>query len=234
MKFSFKSVKKFLWEYKYVITLLLVLFIIYYYMNVYIQENLENNVSRDDKNFVLQVENTNDFDFNIQVYKLSYDPTSKKNSYKDIEIVKSTSSSKKEVTGTLGSILIPSKKTVILPAGNDKFSSGFDAKLYLDGGNLGFGIKVSTTDNSAKKIAYKLTYCNKVKAGGKTLCYINAPLIGKFKELTDLQFRDSRDNATITISDASKSSTKIYQINPIKDISSYSIGFIYLPSKTST
>ncbi len=218
MKFSFKSVKKFLWDYKYVITLLLVLLAIYYYINIYIQENLENNVSRDNKKFALQVENTNDFDFNIQVYKLSYNSTSKKNSY--TEIVKST--------------LVPSKKAVILPAGNNKFPSGFDAKVYLDGGNLGFGVKVSTTDNTSKKIAYKLTYCNQQKIGPKKLCSINAPLIGKFKELTDLQFMDARDKASITISDAPKSSTKIYEIKAIQDISSYSIGFIYLPSKTST
>lgn len=217
-KINLKNIKQFVWNYKYILSIIIILFIIYYYTNLYIQENLENNVSRDIKQFALQVENTNDFDFNIQVYKLSYNSTSKKNSY--TEIVKST--------------LVPAKKAIILPAGNTKFPSGFDAKVYLDGGNLGFGVKVSTTDGSAKKISYKLSYCNKQKVGPKTLCSINAPLIGKFKELTDLQFMDARDKASITISDAPKSSTKIYEIKAIQDISSYSIGFIYLPSKTST
>ncbi len=215
-KINLKNIKKFLWNYKYVITLLLVLFIIYYYMNVYIQENLENNVSRDIKQFALQVENTNDFDFNIQVYRLSYDTTSNTNSA--IEIVSNT--------------LVPAKKAVILPAGNDKFPNGFDAKVYLDGGNLGFAVKVSTIDNSAKKINYKLTYCSQQKVGIKKLCSKNAPNIGKFKELNDLQFMDASDNTSIKI--ALNNSTKIYEITSLKDIQIFTIGFIYLPSMVIT
>ena len=225
MKFSLKSIKKFLWNYKYVITLLLVLFGIYYYMNVYIQENLENNVSKNTpadkfnvpRYFALQVENTNTFDFNIQVYRLSYNSTSKTNSY--TEIVKST--------------LVPAGKAVILPAGNDKFPTPFDAKVYLDGGDLGFGVKVSTTDNSDKKIEYKLMYCNKKKKSGTiTFCSKNGPFIGKFKELNDLNFKDARDKASITISYAASSTT--YTITSKENMSSYSIGFIYLPSRTSS
>lgn len=225
MKFSFKSVKKFLWDYKYIIALLLVLFIIYYHMNVYIQENLENNVTKnsasdkfaDPKLFALQVMNKNTFDFNIQVYKLSYNSTSNTNSY--TEIVKST--------------LVPAGKGVILPAGNPNFpSKGFDAKVYLDGGNLGFAVKVSTVDGSAKPIVYTLNYCNKQKAGQfKTVCTPNGPSIGKFKELNDLNFKDARDKGSITIS--YEASTTTYTITAKENMNSYSIGFIYLPSVTS-
>ena len=213
-KINLKNIKKFLWDYKYIIILLIILLIIYYYTNLYIQENLENNVSRDQKKFALQIENVNDFDFNIQVYRLSYDATSNTNSF--TEIVKST--------------LVPAKKAVILPAGNDKFPEGFDAKVYLDGGNLGFAVKVSTTDNSSKKIAYKLTYCSQEKVVSKQLCNRNAPNIGKFKELNSLNFMDASDKESVTISDAPNSTTKIYEINPVKDMNTYSIGFIYLPS----
>jgi hypothetical protein len=217
-KINLKNIKKFLWDYKYILVILLVLFIIYYYTNVYIQENLENNVSREQKKFALQVENTNDFDFNIQVYRLSYDTTSNTNSF--TEIVQTT--------------LIPAKKAVILPAGNDKFPEGFDANVYLDGGNLGFAVKVSTIDNSAKKIAYKLTYCSQEKVVSKQLCNRNAPNIGKFKELNTLNFMDASDKESVTISDAPNSTTKIYEITPVKDMNTYSIGFIYLPSMVIT
>ena len=215
-KMNLKNVKQLLWSYKYIIAILLVLFIIYYYMNAYIQENLETATSKDSKKFALQIENLNDFDFNINVYKITYDINTKTNSA-TTELVKST--------------LIPAKKAVILPAGNTKYPEGFDAKVYLDGGNLGFAIKVSTTDGTEKNISYKLSYCAQVKAGTKKICSKNAPLVGKFKELTDFNFKDSSDIANITI--ASNPNTKIYSITPKTSMKSYSVGFIYLPSVTS-
>jgi hypothetical protein len=233
MKVSFKSFKKFVWDYKYIIALLLVLIFIYRYLNIRIIENLENNVSKDKKEFVLGILNTCGFDFNVEVYRINYTSTTdsktkKKSESNSIDLNKDLLVSK---------TLIPSKTDshVILPSENTTFPNGAIAKKYLDGGNLGFAVKVSTTDGSEKKISYKMRYCAKETKGlVKGKCNETNPELGKFKELTDYNFKDSRDNSDITIT--YDKNAKFYEIKPSSDKSqamkSYSVGFIYLPSKT--
>ncbi len=230
MKVSFKSFKKFIWDYKYIIALLLVLIFIYRYLNIRIIENLENTTSKEKIQFALSIENTSGFDFNVEVYRINYTSTTDSKTKKTTESNNIDLNQNKDLL--VSKTLVPSSgtKTVILPAGNDKFPEGANAKVYSDGGNLGFAVKVSTTDGSEKQISYKMRYCSQKSAGAKKICNVTNPELGKFKELTDYNFKDSRDSADIDI--LLDKNTKIYEIKPKKATKSYSIGFIYLPSKT--
>ncbi len=235
MKVSFKGFKKFVWDYKYIIALLLVLIFIYRYLNIRIIENLENSVSKDKKEFVLSIENTCGFDFNVEVYRINYTSTTDSKTKKTIESNSIDLNQNKDLL--VSKTLVPSSgtKSIIVPSENTTFPNGAIAKKYLDGGNLGFAVKVSTTDGSEKKISYKMRYCTKETKGlAKGKCNETNPELGKFKELTDYNFKDSRDSADITIT--YDKNAKFYEIKPSSDKSqamkSYSVGFIYLPSKT--
>ncbi len=170
MKVSFKSFKKFVWDYKYIIALLLVLIFIYRYLNIRIIENLENSVSKDKKEFVLSIENTCGFDFNVEVYRINYTSTTDSKTKKTIESNSIDLNQNKDLL--VSKTLVPSSgtKSIIVPSENTTFPNGAIAKKYLDGGNLGFAVKVSTTDGSEKKYLIK---CDIVPKKLKVLLKVN-------------------------------------------------------------
>jgi hypothetical protein len=76
-----------------------------------------------------------------------------------------------------------------------------------------------------------MRYCTKETKGlAKGKCNETNPELGKFKELSQYNFKDSRDSADIDI--LLDKNAKFYEIKPKKAMKSYSVGFIYLPSKT--
>lgn len=195
-KMNLKNVKQFLWSYKYIIAILLVLFVIYYYMNVYIQENLESKTSTI-RNFQPTVKNTSDFDINVEVYAVGYDASKKVN--------------------TISTII---KSTTIKPSGKLKVTS------YAKSGNVGFAVKLSTTDNSAKNIKAEIGVCSEKTAINKKICSIFKPNIANYIELKDYNFKVLHDKTDVSIT--SPNTDAKWLISSAKPYSFFTIGFKFL------
>ncbi len=196
MKFSFKSFKKFVWDYKYIIALLLVLIFIYRYLNIRIIENLESKTTTA-RNFQPTVKNTSDFDINIEVYAVNYDNKTKAN--------------------TISTII---KSTTLKPLAELKVTN------YAQSGNVGFAIKLSTTDNSSKNIKAEIGVCSEQKAGAKKICSIFKPNIANYSELKDYNFKVLHDPNDVSIT--SPNTDAKWLINATKPYSYFTIGFKFL------
>ncbi len=155
MNFSLKSFKKFLWDYKYIIALLLVLLLIYRQLGLYIVENLENKLVSG-RSYQPTIKNTSDFDIDVEVFEVTYNAKKKVNEMKSV-IAKST----------------------IKPSQELKVSKSISS----DKKTIGVAVKFSTTDNSEKNISAEFSICSDKKAGPKKICNIFKPNIAQLSEL---------------------------------------------------
>ncbi len=196
MKFLFKSFKKFVYDYKYMIALLLLLIFIYRYLNIHIIENLESKTTIV-RNFQPTIKNTSDFDINVEVYAIGYDTSKKVN--------------------TISTVI---KGTTLKPHGELKVTS------YAKSGNVGFAVKLSTTDNSAKNIKAEIGVCSEQRAGAKKICSIFKPNIANYIELKDYNFKVLHDKNDVSIT--SPNTDAKWLIHAVKPYSFFSIGFKFL------
>lgn len=201
MKFSFKSIKKFLWKYKYVITLLLLLFIIYYYINVYIQENLEiTKVTTRTLQFP-SIKNTSTVPINIEVFSISYN--GKVNTTKPI-----------------------SNKTQVESQKEFKLTDYDNHSLESD---LGFAVRLSSVDGSAKKLNAEIWVCSVKKVPGKSkskskqFCNTFKPNIANYSEISNFNFKVNSDKTDVIISEIGN--TNKWKIDSVKEYPFLSIGF---------
>lgn len=198
MKFSFKSVKKFLWEYKYVITLLLVLFIIYYYMNVYIQENLETTQVTNRTIKFPSIKNTSTVPINIEVFSISYN-------------------------GKVNTTTPISNKTQVESQKEFKLTEYNKNPLKSD---LGFAVRLSSVDGSAKKLNAEISVCSVKKVPGRTLCNIFKPNIANYSEISNFNFKVNSDKTDVIIAEIG--TTNKWKIDSVKKYPFLSIGFKFI------
>jgi hypothetical protein len=196
MKFSYKSLKKFVYDYKYIIALLLILIFIYRYLNIHIIENLESKTSAL-RNFQPTIKNTSDFDINVEVYAVGYDTRKKVN--------------------TISTVI---QSTTLKALGELKVTK------YAKSGNVGFAVKLSTTDNSEKNIKAEIAVCSEQRAGAKKICSIFKPNIANYIELKDYNFKVLHDKNDVSIT--SPNTDKKWLIHAVKPYSFFSIGFKFL------
>ncbi len=229
---TFKNVKKFLWDYKYILILLLVLFMIYRSMNVYIQENLEVATSTTLTKPVIGIKNTSPMEIQVEIYKMEYDAAKNVNIATPIQKITEMKSGKITKSEPIGVVKIPVNSEVIIPSesGPGFPESTKNAKMYLDGGVLGFAVKASTVDGSSdKNITYELRICNEKSAGaGKVLCNLYGPNTGDFNELKDYNFKNENNKDELVAS--MDPNSKVWKITSQKPMQSFSYGFIYGPS----
>lgn len=198
MNFSLKSVKKFLWDYKYIIALLLVLLLIYRQLGLYIVENLENKLVSG-RSYQPTIKNTSDFDIDVEVFEVTYDEKTKVNKMDKVVIKKQTIKPSQElkVSGSISS----EKKTI------------------------GVAVKFSTTDNSEKNISAEFSICSDKSTGPKKICNIFKPNIAQLSELKDHNFKVLHDANDVSIT--SPNTDAKWLIKAVKPYSMFSIGFKY-------
>lgn len=193
---KFSQVKTFLWKYKWIIALLITLLLIYRQLNVYIIENLESKTTTPRK-FQPTIKNTSSFDINVEVFAVGYDTRKKVN--------------------TITSVI---RQTTLKPNAELKVSS------YATSGNVGFAVKFSTTDGSAKSISAEVSVCSEKKVLRKTLCNIFKPNIANYIELKDYNFKVLHDKNDVSITSPSTDAKWI--ISATKPYALFSVGFKFL------
>lgn len=207
MNFSLKSVKKFLWDYKYIIALLLVLLLIYRQLGLYIVENLENKLVSG-RTYQPTIKNTSDFDIDVEVYEVTYDEKTKVNKMDKVVIKKQTIKPSQElkVSKSINLDLVDDKKKPIPPPPA-----------------IGVAVKFSTTDNSAKNISAEFSICSDKSTGPKKICNIFKPNIAQLSELKDHNFKVLHDANDVSIT--SPNTDAKWLIKAVKPYSMFSIGF---------
>ncbi len=193
MKLSFNAFKKFVWTYKWVLALLITLFLIYRQLNLYVVERLESKTTTPRK-IQPTVKNTSGFDINVEVFAVSYDAKTRKN--------------------TISSIV---SSTTVKPNTELKVTN------YTTSGNVGFAVKMTTTDGSSQNIKAEISVCSEKKVLNKTVCNIFKPNIANYIELKDYNFKVLHNKNDVSIT--SPSSNAKWLISAVKPYSVVSIGF---------
>ena len=193
MKSSMKSILSVVWKFKWIIALLITLFLIYRQLNIYVIENLESKTTSIRK-IQPTIKNTSSFDINVEVYAVGYDAKTKKN--------------------TISTII---KSTTLKPNVELKVSN------YTNSGNVGFAVKLATTDGSPKNISAEISVCSEKKVVSKTLCSIFKPNIANYIELSDYNFKVLHDKNDVSITSPSTDAKWI--VSSAKPYSFFSIGF---------
>jgi hypothetical protein len=193
MKLSFKSVKTFVWKYKWILAVLITLFLIYRQLNVYVVERLESKTFPT-RQFQPTIKNTSGFDINVEVFAVSYDAAKKVNTM--TSIVKQT-----------------------------KVANNTELKVttYSTSGNVGFAVKLSTTDGSSKSMKAEISVCSEKKVMNKSTCNIFKPNIANYIELKDYNFKVLHEPSDVSIT--SPSTDAKWLISSAKPYSVLSIGF---------
>jgi hypothetical protein len=197
-------------------------------MNVYIQENLEVATSTTLTKPVIAIKNTSAFEINVELYRMDYDTAKNVNIATPMQKITEMTAGKITKSEPIGVVKIPVNSEVIIPSesGPGFPDSTKNAKMYLDGGVLGFAVKASTVDGKDAIITYELRVCNEKSAGaGKMLCSTYGPNTGDFNELKDYNFKNSSN--TDELKAEMDPNSKVWKMTSVKAMKSFSYGFIY-------
>ncbi len=140
------------------------------------------------------VKNTSSFDINVEVFAVSYDTAKKVN--------------------TISSIV---SSTTVKPNTELKVTN------YTTSGNVGFAVKLSTTDGSSQNIKAEISVCSERRVMNKSVCNIFKPNIANYIELKDYNFKVLHDANDVSIT--SPSTDAKWLISAVKPYSVVSIGF---------